>query len=190
MSTTALPLVPAARPAWTATAPRQVVLVLAGSAALAVSAQIQVPLWPVPITGQTLIVLLLGFALGPWLAAATVAAYLVEGAVGLPVFAGFAAGAGVLAGPTAGYLFGFVLAAWVTGVLAERGWHRRRVTVAAGMVVGNLIIYLLGVSWLATIVGASAAMTSGLVPFLVGDAIKIAVAVAVLPAVTRWTEQH
>lgn len=189
MSATALPLVPAARPAWTATLPRQLVLVLAGSAALAVSAQVQVPLWPVPITGQTLVVLLLGFALGPRLAMVTVATYLAEGAMGLPVFAGFAAGPAVLAGPTAGYLFGFAAAAGVTGVLARRGWHRRHLTVAAAMLIGNVIIYVLGAGYLSTIVGASTAVSAGVVPFLIGDAIKIGIAVAILPAITRWTEQ-
>lgn len=189
MSTTAMPLVPAVRPAWTATLPRQLVLVLAGSAALAISAQVQVPLWPVPITGQTLVVVLLGFALGPVLAMATVAAYLVEGAVGLPVFAGFAAGPGVLVGPTAGYLFGFIVAAGVTGVLARRGWHRRHLTVAAAMIIGNLIIYALGAGYLSTIVGTSTAVSSGVVPFLIGDVIKIGIAVAALPGITRWTER-
>ena len=199
MSTVHLPIVPAARPALLATVPRQVVAVLAGSAALAISAQVQVPMWPVPVTGQTLVVLLLGFLLGPKLAMGTVLAYLAEGAVGLPVFAGFAAGAAHLAGPTAGYLWGFVLAAGLTGVLAQRGWHRSAPLVAAAMVLGNLVIYVGGAGWLTAWLhllaadtlawgdSLSAAWTTGVQPFLLGDAIKVAIAVAALPALSRRT---
>lgn len=187
MSTTSLPLVPTARPAWTATIPRQVVLAVAGSAALAVSAQIAVPLWPVPITGQTLVVLLLGFAFGPKLAAGTVALYLAQGAMGLPVFQGFA-GPAALVGPTAGYLFGFVAAAALTGYLAQRGWQRSAWTVAAAMVLGNVVIYAVGVGYLTTLIGLDAALAGGLYPFLIGDAVKIAIAVAALPLIARRIE--
>lgn len=183
MSATSLPLVPAMRPTWTDSLPRKVVIVLAGTVALAVSAQVQVPMWPVPITGQTLVVLLLGFALGPRLAGATTLTYLAEGAMGLPVFAGFVGGPAALAGPTAGYLWGFVLAAVLTGVLAERGWHHRVATVVAGMVLGNLVIYALGAGWLARLTDPATAWNAGVVPFLVGDAVKIAIAAALLPVV-------
>lgn len=198
MSTVHLPIVPAARPALLATVPRQVVAVLAGSAALAISAQVQVPMWPVPVTGQTLVVLLLGFLLGPKLAMGTVLAYLAEGAVGLPVFAGFESTAR-LVGPTAGYLWGFVLAAGLTGLLAQRGWHRSAPLVAAAMVLGNLVIYAGGAGWLTawlhllaadTLVwgdAVSAAWSTGVQPFLLGDAIKVAIAVAALPALSRRT---
>lgn len=185
MSASALPLVPALRPAWTASVPRQVALALTGTAVLAVSAQIQVPLWPVPVTAQTLVVLLLGFAFGPRLAAGTVGAYLAEGAVGLPVFAGAGGGLAALGGPTAGYLWGFLAAAVVTGMLAERGWSRRPGTVAAGMVIGNLVIYAFGVAWLANLTSLTTAWASGVAPFLVGDAVKIAIAVGLLPAIAR-----
>lgn len=184
-SPTALPLVPALRPAWTATIGRKAVLAVAGSLALAVSAQVQIPLWPVPVTGQTLVVLLLGFAFGPRLAVATVATYLAEGLVGLPVFAGGAAGAAVLAGPTAGYLWGFLAAAGLTGWLAERGWHRRAGTVVAGMLLGNVVIYVFGAGWLARMTGLAGAWEAGVLPFLVGDALKIAAAVALLPRLSR-----
>lgn len=185
MSATTLPLVPALRPRWTSSLPRQAVIVLLGSVALAVSAQVQVPLWPVPITGQTLVVLLLGFALGPRLAGATVLAYLAEGAVGLPVFAGLTAGAAVLVGPTAGYLWGFVVAAVLTGVLAQRGWQARPSLVALGMVLGNLAIYAIGAGWLAVVTDPATAWASGVVPFLLGDAIKIGIATALVPSVAR-----
>lgn len=199
MSTVHLPLIPAARPALLATVPRKAVAVLLGSAALAISAQVQVPMWPVPVTGQTLVALLLGFVLGPRLAVATVLTYLAEGAVGMPVFAGFGAGAGHLVGPTAGYLWGFVLAAGLTGVLAERGWHRSAPAVAAAMVLGNVVIYALGFSLLATWLhtfapetvawgsALSGAWSNGVLPFLVGDVVKIALAVGILPELTRRT---
>ena len=200
MSTVHLPILPAARPALLATVPRQVVAVAVGSAALAISAQLQVPMWPVPITAQTLVVLLLGFVLGPKLAMATVLAYLGEGALGLPVFAGLTGGAATLVGPTGGYLWGFVLAASLTGALAQRGWHRSAPLVAAAMVLGNLVIYAVGASYLTTWLhfmaadtlawgnAVKAAWTGGVYPFLIGDAVKIALAMAALPALSRRTD--
>lgn len=185
MSATSLPLVPALRPRWTATVPRQLVVVALATVALTVSSKLSVPLWPVPVTAQTLVVLLLGFALGPRLAGASVVAWLAQAAVGLPVLSGPTAGPAVLAGPTGGYLAGFVLAAVLTGVLAEHGWQQRWWTVAAGMVLGNLVIYATGASWLASLTDWSTAWASGVVPFLVGDLIKIAIAVALVPVVAR-----
>jgi biotin transport system substrate-specific component len=185
VSANALPLVPAAWPAGTATLSRKIALVVAGSAALAVSAHVQVPMWPVPVTMQTLVVLLLGFALGRNLAVATVVAYLAEGAVGLPVFA---AGGGIhlLGGPTAGYLFGFVVAAGLTGYLAERGWHRRPELVVVGMVLGTIVIYAMGVAWLTRVLGSfDAAIAAGVTPFLWGAGLKIAIAVLALPPLAR-----
>ena len=101
------------------------VLVLGGSLLVAIAAQIHLPLLPVPATAQTFAVMLLAMALGSRRAVACILAYLMEGAIGLPVFAGGGAGVAVLAGPTGGYLFGFAAAAWVTGSLADRGWDRR-----------------------------------------------------------------
>ncbi len=185
MSASSLPLLPALRPSWTETLPHRVGWALAGSLALALSAQAEIPMWPVPITGQTLVVLVLGFAFGPALAGATVATYLAQGALGLPVFAGGAGGPAHLTGPTAGYLFGFLAAAVLTGWLATRGWHRHAATVAAGMVLGNLAIYAMGATWLANLTDGSVAWNGGVQPFLVGDAIKIAIAVALLPTISR-----
>lgn len=179
-----LPLVPAARPMWVASIPRQAVIVLLGSLALAVSAKVALPIGPVPITAQTLVVLLLGFAVGPALAASTVALYLIEGVAGLPVFA-VPPGPGALAGPTGGYLVGFLFAAALTGVMAQHGWHRTPLRVAAGMVLGNVAIYVVGVGYLATLIGWPSALAAGLYPFLLGDAIKIVVAVVALPRISR-----
>ena len=156
-------------------------LVVFGSLLLAVSAQFKIPLYPVPVTGQTLVVLLIGMTYGPRLGGITVAAYLFEGALGLPVFAGGAAGAAVLMGPTAGYLFGFLLAAIAMGYLAERGMGRTVVSTIAAMVIGNCVIYLCGALWLANFIGFGQAIAAGVLPFLYGDALKLVVAAGLMP---------
>jgi biotin transport system substrate-specific component len=167
-------------PAQTLPAVRWAVLMLLGSLFLAVCAQVQVPLWPVPMTMQTFGVLLLGMAFGARLGAATVALYLLEGAAGLPVFAQFKAGLPVLFGPTGGYLFGFVIAAWLVGSLAERGWDRGVFTTALAMLFGNIVLYVPGLIWLAGFVENPFA--AGLAPFWIGDLLKIALAAGLLPA--------
>ena len=156
-------------------------LVVFGSLLLAVSAQFKIPLYPVPVTGQTLVVLLIGMTYGPRLGGVTIAAYLFEGALGLPVFAGGAAGAAVLMGPTAGYLFGFLLAAIAMGYLAERGMGRTVVSTIAAMVIGNCVIYLCGALWLANFIGFGQAIAAGVLPFLYGDALKLIVAAGLMP---------
>ena len=156
-------------------------LVVFGSLLLAVSAQFKIPLYPVPATGQTLVVLLIGMTYGPRLGGITIAAYLFEGALGLPVFAGGAAGAAVLMGPTAGYLFGFLLAATAMGYLAERGMGRTVVSTIAAMVIGNCVIYLCGALWLANFIGFGQAIVAGVLPFLYGDALKLVVAAGLMP---------
>ena len=167
---------------------RNAALALGGTVLLWLSAKIQLPLYPVPVTMQTLVVLVLGVAYGWRLGVATMALYLVEGAIGLPVFAGsWSEGGGlyILYGPTAGYLFGFVVAAGVCGRLAERGWDRSLWTAAAAMVIGNLIIYAMGLAWLAFQIGAADAVKYGLLPFLLGDALKIVLGACGLPAAWR-----
>jgi biotin transport system substrate-specific component len=156
-------------------------LVVFGSLLLAVSAQFKIPLYPVPVTGQTLVVLLIGMTYGPRLGGITLAAYLFEGALGLPVFAGGAAGAAVLMGPTAGYLFGFLLAAIAMGYLAERGMGRTVVSTIAAMVIGNCVIYLCGALWLANFIGFGQAIAAGVLPFIYGDALKLVVAAGLMP---------
>lgn len=189
-STASLTLANALWPARSSSLPalRAAALMVLGTVALWLSAKIQVPLWPVPVTMQTFVVLSLGIAYGWRLAGATMLLYLAEGAVGLPVFAGaWSEGGGIhhLAGPTAGYLIGFVVAASVAGWLAERGWDRNPVTAAAAMVLGNLVIYGLGLAWLSTLIGYEPAIEHGLLPFLVGDALKVALGAALLPLVWK-----
>ena len=160
-------------------------LVVFGSMLLAVSAQFKIPLYPVPVTGQTLVVLLIGMTYGPRLGGITMAAYLFEGALGLPVFAGGAAGATVLMGPTGGYLFGFLLASVSLGYLAERGMGRTVVSTIAAMVIGNFVIYLCGAMWLANFIGFDQAIAAGVLPFLYGDALKLVVAAGFMPLAWR-----
>ena len=159
-----------------------ILLVLAGSALIALSAQVAVlPFSPVPVTGQTFAVLLVGAALGRTRGSAAVLAYLAEGAVGLPVFAGGLAGPAVLLGPTGGYLFGFLPAAWICGALAERGWDRHLLGTLAAMTAGDLAIFAVGVPWLARFVGVENAFAFGVAPFLAGNLAKIVLAAGVLP---------
>jgi biotin transport system substrate-specific component len=160
---------------------RGVLLAILGSIFVALCSQIFVPLEPVPITMQTFAVLLIGAAYGWRLGAATLALYLLEGAVGLPVFAEMKAGYGVILGPTGGYLVGFVFAAALVGWLAERRWDRNVVLTGVAMVLGNLVIYALGLAWLWKFVGDKV-FELGILPFLVGDGLKIALAMALLPA--------
>lgn len=161
------------------------VLVAASVVFMALLAQIRIPLpfSPVPITGQTLGVLLTGSLLGSRLGALSLLVYLVVGAIGVPVFAGGGNGIEYMQGATLGYLASYPIVAAVMGWLAERGWDRRVLTTIAAMVIGSAIIYALGVGWLVVGIGMDvvAALVAGMVPFLIGDAIKIAIAVGVLP---------
>ena len=162
-------------------------LVVAFSLLTALAAQVAVPLpWtPVPITGQTFAVLLTGALLGSRLGALAMIAYLIEGAAGLPFFAAGGAGVGhLLFSPTSGYLLAYPAAAFLVGLLAERGWDRRWLTAVAAMSLGSIVILLGGWAWLSRFVGPAGAWAAGVAPFLVGDVVKIALAAAVLP--TGW----
>lgn len=172
---------------------RTLFLVLAGSLLLTLSAKVQVPFFPVPMTLQTLVVLLIGVAFGWRMGVATVLAYLAQGAMGLPVFAGTPEkGLGLLymAGPTGGYLVGFALAAAITGWLAERGLDRSVSGTAIAMVAGNVVIYAFGLVWLSTFVGMDKAVTVGMAPFLFGDLVKIALATVTMPMIWKFLNRH
>jgi len=173
----------AARISWV----REVLLIVGGSLLVALSAQVAVPLpWtPVPITGQTFGVLLIGFLLGARRGALCLALYLTEGTLGLPFFAQGGSGLNWLRGATAGYLVGFIAAAALTGYLAERGWDRRFDRTFAAMLLGNGVIYAFGLPWLAQFVGWDQVWVAGLAPFLPGDLLKVLLAVALLPSVWR-----
>jgi len=169
----------ATRAAWT----YDLTLIALGSLLIAAAAwiQIRLPFTPVPITAQTFAVVLLGALYGSRRGAATVLAYLAQGALGLPVFAGGAAGLAYILGPTGGYLLGFILAAAVAGFLAERGWDRRPATTALAMTLATAALFIPGLLWLGLFIGYHAVLPAGLIPFLPGAIIKIALATAALP---------
>lgn len=168
---------------WSGTATnrlQQAILIVGGSLLLAASAHVKVPFWPVPMTMQTFVVLMIGATYGRNLALATVAAYLIEGAVGLPFFAA-GGGLAILSGPTAGYLFGFLIAAGLVGHLADRGMGRTMASTVPIFLLGDTVIFLSGVGWLASLFGLEKAVAAGLTPFLLAEAVKIALACALLP---------
>lgn len=164
---------------------RNIVLAIVGSGALWISAKISIPFFPVPLSMQSFVVLIIGMALGPRLGAASVLLYLAEGAIGLPVFSGTpekGIGLAYMMGTTGGYLLGFFLAAGVVGFLAERGWDRSIPTTAAAMFIGNALIYVPGLLWLGSVVGWDKPVLAwGLTPFLIGDAVKLVLAAVTMP---------
>lgn len=161
---------------------RSVTLVVGGSLALALSAKIQVPFWPVPMTMQSLVVLLIGIAYGLRLGTASVLAYLAEGLVGIPVFAGPSAGVTYMAGPTGGYLIGFVLGAACIGWLAERGWDRSLGRTSLAMAIGHVLLFIPGVIWLAVLFGWTKAVAFGVTPFIAATLVKTALGIALVAA--------
>jgi biotin transport system substrate-specific component len=161
----------------------QILLVIGGSAIIAISAQIAIPIpfTPVPLTMQPLAVLLVGIALGAMRGSAAAILYLLEGAAGLPVFAQGHGGAPWLIGPTAGYLLSYPFAAFVAGWFSERGWGSSILRALAGMLAALAIIYAGGWAWLAVLSGPRAAFTMGIVPFVIADIVKVAFGAALLP---------
>ena len=164
---------------------RLAALALGGALALAVSAKAQVPFYPVPLTLQTLAVLIIGAAFGARLAAATVVLYLAEGAAGLQVFAGAGAGPAYMAGPTGGFLLGFLVAAALIGWLAERGWDRSTGWLLAAMALGHLVIFACGFAWLAALIGPDNAWILGVAPFYAATLVKTLLAWALVAAAWR-----
>jgi biotin transport system substrate-specific component len=179
------------RPGESVGALRAIVLIALGSALMALSAKVNLPLPYVPMTLQTLVVLMIGAAYGWRLGSATMIAYLAEGAMGLPVFAGPVGGIAPLVGPTAGYLFGFIAAAFVTGWLAERGWDRSVGLLFAAMAVGHIVILAAGFGWLAfgLGLGAAKAWQVGLLPFITASLVKNALGATLMPAVRRIVDR-
>jgi biotin transport system substrate-specific component len=167
---------------------RGIVLAVIGSILLTISAKIQVPFWPVPMTMQTLVVLVLGVAYGWRLAGATVLLYLAQGALSLPVFAG-GGGLAYMSGPTGGYLVGFLLAAVAVGWLAERGWARSVASTFAAMLIGTVIVFACGIAWLGTLIGLPQAINAGLMPFLLSEAVKVGLGTALVPFAWRLLQR-
>ena len=159
-------------------------LVFGGSILIALSAKLSfyLPFSPVPITGHSFAVFFIGMLFGGYRGALTVLTYIMAGAGGLPVFAGAGAGIVYLAGPTGGYILGFVAAAYITGVLAERGWDRHFLTAGLAMIIGNIFVFIPGLSWLALYSGWGESLSLGLYPFIAGDIVKIFLAAILLPS--------
>lgn len=170
--------------------PADVVAVIAGSLLLTLSAKVQVPFYPVPMTMQTLAVIGLGLALGPVRGAAAVTLYLAEGALGLPVFAGTpekGIGLTYMTGPTGGYLLGYIFAALLAGWLAERGWDRNVFTAMAAALIAGAVIYVPGLFWLGSVIGwDKPVLALGLFPFIPGDIMKAVLAAVAFPAAWKW----
>ena len=171
---------------------KRLVLLIAGVVALWVSAKVQIATVPVPVTLQMLVVMVIGAAYGPKLAASTVGAYLLLGMQGLPVFAGTpekGIGLAYMMGPTAGYLIGFLIAAYAVGLLARAGWDRNWLTMAAAMAVGILCVYIPGVVWLSATWGAALGWENwyayGVKTFIWVDALKLVVAVIAFPVIWK-----
>jgi len=164
---------------------KNISLVLFGTLLLALSSKVQVPFWPVPMTMQTFIVFIIGMAYGWRLAFFTLVAYLVEGALGLPVFA---KGGGLLylTGPTAGHLYGMTIAAAVIGFFAEFGYNESYFKSLMSLIIGTFIIFLFGVGYLGSIIGYDKALAGGLYPFIPSEFFKIGLAVVLVPSITKY----
>lgn len=161
-------------------------IIIFGSLLVAFSANLRfyLPFSPVPVTAQTFVVLILGILLGSKRGALTMLAYIVEGLAGLPVFTN-GIGLVALAGPTGGYLIGFVAAAYITGLLAEMGWDRKIVTTIAAMILGDSIILTFGFAWLAILTNFKTAFLAGFLVFIPGDILKVTFAGVVLPNIWK-----
>ena len=192
MTAVQLPMSTLSQTLWPATPSlsfvRQAILAITGSLLLWVSAKIQVPLWPVPMTMQTYVILTLAAFMGRRLAVATILLYVLEGLAGLPVFAS-GAGPAYLMGPTGGYLVGFLLAAYVVGYMAERGWDRKILPALLMMTAGHVIIFISGLTWLIILnpkaLGLADSLTFayqvGLQPFWLATILKTTLAMLTMP---------
>ncbi|WP_300074681.1 biotin transporter BioY [uncultured Ruegeria sp.] len=168
----------------------KVAAVLFGTLFLTVSSYVEVPMIPVPITMQTFAVMLVGALYGWRLGGVTIAAWLMEGALGLPVLAGGAAGAHHFLGPTGGYLFAFPVAGMAVGWLTASGWDGRRLWLSfLAMLIGNAICLVLGAAWLAVLIGPEQAIIHGVVPFVIGGILKSGLGAMTLRLLTRDTQQ-
>ena len=170
---------------------KQAAMVVLGIMALAIMAKVKVPMWPVPITMGTFAVLTLGATYGPRLGLTTILGYMIIGALGFDVFAGSSAetaGLTYMMGGTGGYLVGYVLATLALGFAARAGWDRSVILMAVALLVANALIYLPGVAWLSVLYEGKTlawAVEVGLVPFLIGDALKLGLAALLVPGLWK-----
>ncbi|MDC1296639.1 biotin transporter BioY [Alphaproteobacteria bacterium] len=164
---------------------RNTLLILFGSFLLGISSKIQVPFWPVPMTMQTFVVFLIGMSYGWKLSFLTLLTYVFQGVIGLPVFA-TGTGLAYLMGPTAGYIYGMVIAATIIGYLSEKGFSKSYFGSLFSLLIGSVFIFILGVGYLGTIIGYEKAINLGLLPFIPSELFKIALAVAIIPSLSKF----
>ncbi len=167
---------------------KNILLILFGTLLLTLSSKIQVPFWPVPMTMQTFVVLIIAMAYGWKLSFLTLLAYLIEGALGLPVFA---KGGGFLylTGPTAGYLYGMTIAAAVIGYFADLGYGKTIIKCVLPLLIGTIIIFVFGIGYLSSIIGFEKAIVAGLLPFIPSELFKIALAVLIIPTIWKYIQK-
>lgn len=163
--------------------PSYLLSIVGGSLFIALMSQITIPLWftPVPLTMQSFAIFMLAALLGGKKAAFAVMAYLAEGALGLPFYAGAKAGFLVLVGPTGGYLFGFIACAFIAGTLLEKGWVNHFLTTIFALLLGCLSLFAIGCAWLSLYVGFEKSLTLGVFPFLLGDMLKVSISALMIP---------
>lgn len=170
--------------AWT----RRICLTTAGVVALVAAAKVQIPFWPVPLTLQTMVIMVISLGYGFRLGSTTMLGYLLLGAAGAPVFAS-GGGIAYMIGPTGGYLAGFLLATVVVGLLGDRGWGKTVLTTITAQLLGLSLVFACGVTWLAYLIGLDKALAGGLYPFLAGEGVKMMLATAALPLVWRLVDR-
>ncbi|WP_404432651.1 biotin transporter BioY [Microbacterium lacus] len=166
------------------------VLVVTGAAVVAVLAQVEIPLWPVPITGQTLGVIIVGASLGAWRGAAAMVTYMFAGLAGLPIFAGFTGSVLAIGKPSFGFIIGFSFAAFVAGWFAERAWDRKPALAFLGFAAASVVPFLFGIPYLAVVLNAVLGLElsaweileAGLFPFILGGLIKAGIAAVIIPS--------
>ena len=161
-----------------------ILLVLFGTILLAISAKIQLPFWPVPMTMQTFVIFLIGMTYSVRLSFITVSMYLFEGALGLPVFAS-GGGIAYLVGPTSGYLYGMLISSVVISYLANLGFSKTYFKTSISLLIGSFIIFLFGILYLGSIIGYEKAIIAGLLPFIPSELFKIALAVSLIPTIQK-----
>ena len=161
-----------------------ILLVLFGTILLAISAKIQLPFWPVPMTMQTFVIFLIGMTYSLKLSFITVSMYLFEGALGLPVFAS-GGGIAYLVGPTSGYLYGMLISSVVISYLANLGFSKTYLKTSISLLIGSFIIFLFGILYLGSIIGYEKAVIAGLLPFIPSELFKIALAVSLIPTIQK-----
>lgn len=164
---------------------KEITTILSAVFVLAALSRVSIPLQPIPLTGQTLGLLLIGIMLGRKRALLAVLTYLGMGIIGFPVFAAGGFGLATLIGPTGGYLLGFIPAAFILGFLGEKGWYHKAFSAISALIIGHAIVFAFGLIWLANFTGWNTVLAAGFIPFIPGAVIKTLIAFAFIPIIKR-----